>query len=120
MAEKVGPTATVEPVAAEPVAASPAAVEEAIIKTERRVKQAIWAIVGGVALPCIPIIVITIVLLYFIFHHQVHLSKGWEELQPPGGDTHPNLTNWIASIRHDGGNAAYYVKFNPSTITTVS
>lgn len=39
MASKVGPTATVEP-----MEATPAAVEEAVIKTERRINQAIWTV----------------------------------------------------------------------------
>lgn len=77
-------------------------------------------IVGGVALPCIPIIIITVVLLYFIFHHQVHLSQGWEELRVLTEEAHHNTTSLISLIRHEGGNAAYYVEFNPSTITTVS
>ncbi|KAJ9603743.1 hypothetical protein H2200_011929 [Cladophialophora chaetospira] len=115
MDNKKGPTATVEP-----MEASPAAVEEAVFKTERRLNQAVWTIVGGVALPCIPIIVITVILLYFIFHHQVHLSQGYEELQPLSSEAHQNVTDWISLIRHQGGSAAYYVKFNPSTITTIA
>jgi hypothetical protein len=114
MATKVAVTATIEP-----VAASPAAVEEAVIKTERRIRQAIWTIVCGVALPCIPIIAITAVLLYFIFHYQIHLSPGWTELRSPDAGYSHNITSLIQLIRHEGGSAAYYVKFNPSTITTV-
>ena len=115
MATKVGPSATVQP-----MEASPSAVEEAVISTERRLRQAVWTIVVGVALPCIPIIMITAVLFYFILHYQVHLSPGWEELRPPSSRTHQNVTGLISLIRHEGGGAAYYVNFNPSTLTTVS
>lgn len=114
MATKEEPTATVTS-----VEASPAAIESAQLKTERRFRQAIWTIVGGVALPCIPIIVITILLLYFIFHHQVHISPGWEALRPINDDQQ-NFTSWLSQVRHGGGTAAYYVEFNPSTLTTVS
>lgn len=114
MATKEEPIATVTS-----VETSPVEIESAHLKTERRVRQAIWTIVGGVALPCIPIIVITTVLLYFIFHHQVHLSPGWEALRPITDDQQ-NFTSWLSQVRHGGGSAAYYVEFNPSTITTVS
>jgi hypothetical protein len=114
MATKVEATATVRP-----VDASPAAVENAVVATERRLRQAVWTIVAGVALPCIPILAITAVLFYFIFHYQVHLSPGWEELRPKSADTHDNITSWISFIKQDGGGPAYYVHFNPSTITTV-
>jgi hypothetical protein len=116
MTTKEGATVSVHP-----VEASPAAIEEAALTaTERRIRQAVWTIVAGVALPCIPIIVITIVLLYFIFHYQVHVSSGWEELQAPVNKTQEDLLSLISLVKHQGGDTAYYVNFNPSTITTIA
>ncbi|ETN36248.1 uncharacterized protein HMPREF1541_08525 [Cyphellophora europaea CBS 101466] len=97
-----------------------AASEEAVVLPERRLKQAIWAIVGGVALPCIPIIVITAVLLYFIFHFRVDLTKGLPEFAPTVNETHRDVNSWIDYIRHQGGAPAYFVDYNPSTLTTIA
>jgi hypothetical protein len=102
--------------------ASPAAIEEAYLPTEKRIRQAVWGIVFSVALPCIPIIVITIVLLYIIFKYRIHISPGFEGLQPPKNNTHVHLdaSDLITLIRKNGFGRYYYVKFNPSTITTIA
>lgn len=99
---------------------TPAALEDAVVVPEKKLKRAIYAIVAGVALPCIPILVITAVLLYFIFHYRVNLSEGLPEFAPTANETHRDAAAWITYIRKEGGNAAYYVAYNPSTITTIA
>ena len=99
---------------------TPSSQEQAGFVPERRLKQAIWAIVGGVALPCIPIIIITAVLLYFIFHYRMHLSEGLPDFATAVNETTRDLDDWISYIRHQGGNSAYFVDYNPSTITTIA
>ena len=94
--------------------------EEAIVRPERRLRQAVWAIVGGVALPCIPILLITSVLLYVVFHYRLDLSGGLPELALFENETHRTGTTWLSYIRHQGGDGAYYVDYNPSTITTIA
>ncbi|KAK4943190.1 hypothetical protein LTR10_017214 [Elasticomyces elasticus] len=90
----------------------PSALESDTAKPSRDLKQAIYAIVGGVALPCIPIIVVSAVLLYVIFKHRI--------VPREAKATTDNVTALIKEIRHQGGNAAYYVEYNPSTITTIA
>lgn len=103
--------------------------DEAVITAEaglnrpnRDVAAAVWAIVCGVALPCIPVIVVSAILLYFIFHYQIVPRPGWPELHLTTTNvrTHLNATQTLNEIRHHGGSAAYYVLYNPSTITTIA
>ncbi|KAJ9498712.1 hypothetical protein LTR96_000191 [Exophiala xenobiotica] len=100
----------------------PCSLESDTVRPSRDLRSAIYTIVGGVALPCIPIIVVSAVLLYFIFKHRVVPRAGWTELYVP--TDHPekisNITNFIKEIRHNGGRPAYYVAYNPSTITTIA
>jgi hypothetical protein len=110
--------ATVTPVAADDDLGS---LESDTSRPGRDLRQAIYTIVGGVALPCIPIIVITAVLLYFIFKHRIVPVAGWPELyEAQKGVAIRNVTDFIHEIRHEGGKPAYYVKYNPSTITTIA
>ena len=99
----------------------PSALESDTAKPSRDLKQAIYAIVGGVALPCIPIIVVSAVLLYVIFKHRIVPREGWPDLYVATAKAATgNVTTLIKEIRHQGGNAAYYVEYNPSTITTIA
>lgn len=121
--EKITVTATAVPVQREEDASVEAvALEEQSAKPSKDVRSAIWAIVCGVALPCIPVIVVSAVLLYFIFRHEIVVRPGWPELQVHAEHTHQtkNFTQLLQSIRHQGGDAAYYVHYNPSTITTIA
>lgn len=97
--------------------------EAAVVIPERNLKRAIWTIVYGVALPCIPIIVICAILLYIIFHHQLKLNPGVSVLQVQHAATERNLTTLVADYsnwRKHGGKWAYHVRYNPSTITTIA
>lgn len=91
-------------------------------KPERHLAQAIWTIVCGVALPCIPIIVVSTVLLVVIFKYRVVPRDGWPEfyVEPSADDGINNVTDLIYAIRKEGGAPAYYVDYNPSTITTIA
>lgn len=72
------------------------------------------------AVPCIPIIVVTTVLLYFIFHYQLVLSPGWPALQISVPHSHKNAYQILKLFRQEGGSPAYYVQYNASTITTIA
>lgn len=112
-------SATVSP-SEEPLEAN----EAAEIIPARNLTRAIWAIVYGVALPCIPIIVISAILLYIIFHHQLKLHPGlpiFEQIETNAA--HHNITTVISDynkFKKQGGEWAYYVLYNPSTITTIA
>lgn len=87
----------------------------------QNLKSAVYTIVCGVVLPCIPVIVISAVLLDIIFKHRVIPHPGWPELYL-NATKHGNRTvvSWITEIRHQGGKPAYFVDYNPSTITTIA
>lgn len=87
----------------------------------RNIRNAIYTIVCGAALPSIPILAITTALLYVIFKNRVIPRPGWPELYTNAAqEGHQNITSWITKIKQQGGDPAYYVAYNPSTITTIS
>ena len=97
--------------------------ERAARKPDRNLNAAIWAITCGVALPVIPILIITAVLLYMILGYRWTPDKlsGIPELRRPEvhDSTHHGPTDWLRYVRHNAG-PAYFVDQNPSTITTVA
>ena len=97
-------------------------VEEAgSIGPNRNVKAAVYAIVCGVALPCVPIIAISGVLLGVIFQHQIVPVDGWPALHIESTSKPPlSALGLLSEIRHHGGTWAYYTVHNPSTITTIA
>ena len=89
-------------------------------RPDRDVRNAVWTIVTGVALPCIPIIVILAILLYFIFH-RVKPWNGYAELAMNTNTTQKHgFDARLSYFRHEGGAAAYLVHYNPSTLTTIA
>lgn len=99
---------------------SPSATEELTVRPARNITQAVWTIVWGAAVPCIPIIVVTTVPLYFIFHYQLVLSPGWPALQISGPHSHKSVVQAVRQLRQEGGSPSYYVRYNASTITTIA
>ena len=95
-------------------------IENAFQRPERNPVHATTAILVGVLLPCIPIIAVSAALLGIIFSHRIDLNPGHPELALAKNDVGGNITNWITLVRKQGGNAAYYVEYNPSTITTIA
>jgi hypothetical protein len=116
MATKVTVTSTVDSV---PDDSPP--MESGIQRPERRVTAANIAILAGVLLPCIPIIVVSGALLGLLFYHRIDLNPGFADLRIPEAElAQDNITDWISLIRKQGGEWAYYVEYNPSTLTTVA
>ncbi|EXJ81833.1 hypothetical protein A1O1_07898 [Capronia coronata CBS 617.96] len=95
-------------------------IENGFQPPERRVVQANLAILAGVLLPCIPIVAVSAALLGILFYHRVDLNPGHAELHIPTNEVDKNITNWITLIRKQGGEWAYYVEYNPSTLTTIA
>jgi hypothetical protein len=95
--------------------------ESAAVGPDRDAKAAIYTVVCGVALPCIPIIVIFATLLYVIFKHQIIPVDGWPELRLSGIEkSSQTALGLLSDIRHHGGKYAYYTNYNPSTVTTIA
>lgn len=94
--------------------------ESGVRKADRNLKAAIWTIVCGVALPCIPVIVISGVLLYMVLGNLDTNLVGFPELELPRNETECHgIIGCLSWVRHNAG-PAYYVEQNPSTITTVA
>lgn len=89
-------------------------------RPNRNLRNAIYTIICGVALPCIPVIVVSSVLLYITFKHRIIPQPGWPDLYITSPEQDNNVSSWIFEYRHQDGRAAYYVAYNPSTITTIS
>ncbi|KAK3648872.1 hypothetical protein LTR56_007312 [Elasticomyces elasticus] len=124
--EKDGVTATATPVPENDDSPKEELIHEeetgGYAKPDRNVAAAVWTIVCGVGIPCIPVVVISAVLLYFIFHYEIKTPTGYLELQLQTMQAHHtmNATERLFDIRHHGGKPAYYVHYNPSTITTIA
>lgn len=104
-----------------PIDDNPDSLESNAKKPSRDLIAAIWAIVCGVALPCIPILVVSAVLLWFIYHYRVIPSAGLAEFHLAATASGPQkLANQIHDVRHNGGDAAYYVNYQATTITTIA
>ncbi|KAI1618855.1 hypothetical protein EDD36DRAFT_480844 [Exophiala viscosa] len=94
--------------------------ENGIQRPEQRPWQANLAILAGVLIPTIPILVASGPLLGLLFHHRIDLNPGHPELRVTAANVDKNITDWISLIRKEGGEWAYYVEYNPSTLTTIA
>ena len=76
----------------------------------------------GALLPCVPVILVSSVLLAIIFSHQVDLDPGWQWLKPPGAgkSADPSLQNHTLELKATGGDAAYYVRYNPAILVAIA
>lgn len=76
----------------------------------------------GALLPCIPVVLVSTILLTIIFTHQVHLDPGWEWLKTPGAGDVSNLSlrNLTRELSATGGDAAYYVRYNPAILVVIA
>lgn len=99
------------------------------ISTERpksNLANAVWSIIWSVALPSVPILVVTVVLLRVIVKHRVipNADGGWPQLYLTADSSNTGSRNrfldFVDQIRYNGAGPAYYVIYNPSTITTIA
>ena len=75
----------------------------------------------GGFLPCVPVILVSTLLLTLIFYHRVHLDPGWQTLQVPTDSASAyGLLNQTYALVSGGGHAAYYVRFNPAILATIA
>ena len=76
----------------------------------------------GAFLPCVPVVLVTTLLLTLIFYHRVDLDPGWQLLQTPTTNnvSDPSFLNRTLEVKSTGGHAAYYVRFNPATLAAIA
>ncbi|KAK3678469.1 hypothetical protein LTR78_001766 [Recurvomyces mirabilis] len=95
--------------------------ENGVAQPDRDLKAAIWTIVRGVALPCIPIIAVSVALLAMVLTKRIKIESGWPELRLAAAvDDDHTFAHKIRELRHEAGRWAYYTDRNPTTITTVA
>lgn len=83
------------------------------------VRRAVWTIATGVALPCLPILAILTLLLSLIYCYKIDPWPGYSAflLNVTAPKTHKTS---LSDLRLNGGHAAYLVRYNPSTLTTIA
>lgn len=89
-------------------------------KTSTSIEGATLDLFRGAFLPCLPVILVTALLLTLIFRHRVDLDPGWLLLQIPTTTniSDAGLTN--LQLQSTGGDAAYYVRFNPAVLAAIA
>lgn len=91
-------------------------------KSPVSIDGALLDLLRGAILPCVPVILITTLLLTLIFYHQVDLDRGWELLQTPlsGAVSNADITTNTVKLATKGGDRAYYVRYNPATLAAIA
>ncbi|PON24581.1 hypothetical protein TGAM01_v206511 [Trichoderma gamsii] len=83
--------------------------------------KAYISIVLLAALPSIILSAATALLIVFTFRNRVILSDGSSELQTPHTTGNSSLASkTVREFIKTGGSDAYYIQFNPSTLTTIA
>ncbi|KAL7919765.1 hypothetical protein ACQKWADRAFT_329380 [Trichoderma austrokoningii] len=80
--------------------------------------KAYMSIILLAAAPSIILSAATAALIVFTFRNRVILSNGSGELQTPHASDNSSKT--IREFIRTGGSEAYYIRFNPSTLTTIA
>ena len=76
----------------------------------------------GAFLPCVPVVLVTTLLLTLIFYHRVNLDPGWQLLQTPTTANISDLSvvNQTIQLKSTGGHPAYYIRFNPAVLAAIA
>lgn len=93
--------------------------------TEKEVEKprtgAYTSIILAAAIPSLLVLSVTGVLIGLTLKHRVIINAGLPELQassPSGNNTAPSSN--FDSLMQTGGSNAYYIEFNPSSLTTIA
>lgn len=87
-----------------------------------RMDGAFFSIIFGAALPCLTILSVVGAVLGIIFVNLVDLDRGWPELRSRTALSVATTGVWatLNDWKKRGGNAAFYIDFNPSSLTAVA
>ena len=89
--------------------------------TTTSMNGALLDLLCGGFLPCVPVVLVSTLLLTLIFLHRVNLDPGWQQLEIPTSNnaSYTGLLSPTGGLR-SGGHAAYYVRFNPAILATIA
>lgn len=76
---------------------------------------------GGL-LPCVPVVLVSTLLLTIILTHRVKLDRGWEQLIPSaaGNGSDLSFVNRTLELKVTGGDAAYLIRYNPAILAAIA
>lgn len=76
----------------------------------------------GAFLPCIPVVLVSTLLLTLIFYHRVDLDPGWQLLWTPttGNISDSSIFDAALRFKTSGGDAAYFIHFNPALLAAIA
>ena len=76
----------------------------------------------GAFLPCLPVVLVSTLLLTLILYHRVDIDPGWQLLQTPTSNnvSEISLLNQNLGVVGKGGHPAYFVRFNPAVLATIA
>ena len=91
-------------------------------KSPTKIEGALPDLLYGAFLPLVLVILVSTLLLAIIFTHQVNNDSGWPSLKAPTTETVFNSSFWNRTLEFEatGGNAAYYIRYNPGTLAAIA
>ncbi|KAL9044911.1 MAG: hypothetical protein Q9214_001985, partial [Letrouitia sp. 1 TL-2023] len=91
-------------------------------KPPTKIEGALQDLLYGALLPCVPVIVVSTVLLVIILTHQVSLDPGWQLLKAStaGNVSDFSFLNRTLQLKATGGNAAYFIRYNPAILVAIA
>ncbi|KAL9620255.1 MAG: hypothetical protein Q9160_005154 [Pyrenula sp. 1 TL-2023] len=86
------------------------------------IEGALSDLLVGAFLPCIPVVLVSTLLLTLIFYHRVDLDPGWQLLWAPttGNISDTSILDAALQFKTSGGDAAYYIRFNPALLAAIA
>ena len=91
-------------------------------KSPTKTEGALPDLLYGALLPCLTVVLVSTLLLTLIFTHRVDLDPGWELLKAPTAQTvsDSSIFNRTLQLEATGGNAAYYIRYNPAILAAIA
>lgn len=94
----------------------------ALAKPKKHIGGAYKSILLAAAAPCVVIFVVSGFLMALTYGNIVEIDDGWPELQlfPTPGASSSSFLSKISDLQQNGGTDAYYINFNPSSLSTIA
>ena len=91
-------------------------------KSPTKIEGTLPDLLYGALLPCIPVVIVSTLLLTIILTHRVDVNPGWQLLKAPTASNVSNLSlmNRFLELRTTGGNAAYFIRYNPAFLAAIA
>ncbi|KAI9662266.1 MAG: hypothetical protein M1821_008433 [Bathelium mastoideum] len=90
--------------------------------TTNNIQGALADLLLGAFLPCIPVVLVCVVLLAIIFHYRADLDPGWHSLQAPSAynGTNQTVLDELTRLGSNGGTPDYLIHFNPGLLVAIA